>query len=92
MTTSNQTTKNRINREIYPLTTHYYLAIPLDIIFSIVEKHAGMVIQEDGTKWSGILCGENGSGRFAIKNSKLILYLGWYQMPSGNYEITAYVS
>jgi hypothetical protein len=90
--TTNQTTKNRINRELYPLSTSYHLAIPLDIIFGIVEKHVGMVVQEDGTRWSGLLCGDEGRANFAIANSRLVLYLGWYQMPSGVYEITLYVS
>jgi hypothetical protein len=90
---TNQTIKNRIGRELHNLTTSvYFPAIPLDTIFSIVEKHAGIVIQEDGTPWSGFLCGDDGLASFGVKDKKFFLFLIWHKMPSGNFEITAYVS
>jgi hypothetical protein len=88
---STQTTKNQINKALSNLGT-YHAEIPLSQIFEIVSKKAGEVVQEDGTKWSGFLCGENGQTCFDIAGVKFHLFLSWYTMPSGRYEITVYVS
>jgi hypothetical protein len=88
---TNQTIKNRINRELASLS-NYFPAIPIDTIFEIVKTHAGVVVQEDGTPWSGFLCGEDGAANFEIEGRKFVLRIMWHEMPSGNYEITAYVS
>jgi|WetSurSiteA1Bulk_404760.scaffolds.fasta_scaffold09720_2 hypothetical protein len=86
-----QTAKNQINKDFSKLGT-YHPEIPLFHIFEIVRAYAGEVVQEDGTPWSGFLCGENGNCTFDIANVKFHLFLSWYTMPSGNYEITVYVS
>jgi hypothetical protein len=86
-----QTAKNRINRQLSALGT-YHAEIPLTAIFAIVKEHAGQVVQEDGTPWSGFICGENGQSTFDIEGVKFHLFLSWYQMQSGRYEITTYVS
>lgn len=86
-----QTIKNRINKELAALPT-YSPEIPLGKIFEIVEKHAGQVVDVDGTPWSGILCGDNAGANFEIAGVKFQLRITWYKMQSGRYEITAYVS
>lgn len=91
MKPTTQTIKNRINKELHALPV-YFSEIPLDVIFYIVKEHAGQVIQEDGTPWSGILCGDDGLASFGIAGRKFFLFLIWHKMNSGNYEITAYVS
>jgi hypothetical protein len=89
---TNQTMKNRINRELHSLAT-YFPAIPIDAIFNIVETHTNeRVIQEDGTAWGGLLCGEDGRANFAISAKRFSLTVEWHKMPSGVYEINAYVS
>jgi hypothetical protein len=90
--TSTQTLKNRANKELSAVNTCYHIAIPLDLIFLIVSRHIGAVVQEDGSPWSGILCGDEGRAVFAIADSKISLYLSWYKMSSGRYEIVSYVS
>jgi hypothetical protein len=86
-----QTIKRRINKELHALPT-YFPEIPLDVIFYIVRYHSGRVVQEDGTDWSGLLCGDDGSANFQIAGYRFWLYLTWHKMQSGNYEIVAYVS
>lgn len=87
-----QTIKNRINKELHALPI-YFSEIPLDVIFYIVKDHCERgVVQEDGTPWSGILCGDDGSANFAIGGYRFWLRVMWHKMPSGNFEITAYVS
>lgn len=86
-----QTTKNHINKALSHINSNYHPAIPLTHIFEVVRE-AGQVVDVDGTPWSGILCGDDSHCTFDIEGSKLHLFLGWYRMPSGNYEINAYVS
>jgi hypothetical protein len=88
---TNQTIKNRINKELHALPV-YFSEIPLDVIFYIVKEHAGQVVQEDGTPWSGILCGDDSAASFGIAGYKFALRVMWHKMPSGNFEITSYVS
>lgn len=84
--------RDSINKELHSMGFEYYPEVPLSDIFAIVEKKAGMVVQEDGTPWSGLLCGDDGRAKFEVAGYKFLLHLTWHRMPSGNYEIVAYVS
>lgn len=96
----------RANAEICALP-NFHNQIPLGTIFSALESNGLVPLQEDYTKWDGLLCGEEGratihlgdasdtqriggSTFYAEVNHDLILT--WYQMPSGRYEVVAYVS
>jgi hypothetical protein len=83
-------TRTQINRKLAALPT-YHDSIPLQQIFNILAESDVQVLDVDGTPWSGILCGENASATFQT-NVKASLYLSWYRMPSGKYEIVSYVS
>jgi len=97
--------RKKVNNDITKFITNiYFKEIPLKELFSILEKHGIIVLQEDMRKWSGILVGKNETTSFDIApveskngdeyipygNAKL--FLQWYKMGSGKYEITAYVS
>lgn len=92
-------TKQRksINREIGSLLKPIYFdQIPLGDLDTIIRKHGFMVVDEEGSPWSGFLCGREGTAVFDIhsldgKLAKYRLVLQWYKMPSGRYEITSYV-
>jgi hypothetical protein len=90
MSTS-QTLRNRTNRELRPFN-NYFDTIPLSGIFEVVRRNIGEVVQEDGTPWSGLLCGTSGTAIFGIANFRSCLRLDWYKMPSGRYEIVVYVT
>jgi len=86
-----------INSELATFCKTYYDQIPLTEIFDILKKNNIIVIQEDGTPWSGFLMGNNSSTTFDLKidgknieNS--ILSLSWYKMENGRFEINAYLS
>lgn len=100
--------QDSVNKEISALITNrYFSSIPLDGIFSILEKYGMIALQEDYTAWSGFLTGESGHadidvGYASSKREKdgytfytptrnNMLHLSWHKMPSGNYEITAYL-
>mgnify|MGYP000417057461 CR=1 FL=1 len=91
--------RKKINKEIGKyLKPIYFDEIPLGGLFTILENHGYRACQEDGRPWSGFLVGREGHLGFAIRGigSTLLhknhLELMWYRMPSGRYEITAYVS
>lgn len=87
--------RNAVNRQIGKMET-YHAEIPLDAMFQMVADAGGRAVQEDGTDWSGILCGEEGHTVIEVKHPetsvKFGLYIGWYKMASGRYEVTAYIS
>lgn len=88
-----QTVKARINRQLKKQIPVYCDEIPLDKIIKIVEWESdSVVVQEDGSKWSGILCGDEGSAGFKIAGFRFSLRVNWFTMPSGKFEITAYAS
>lgn len=88
---SAQTVKNQTNKALRPFNG-YFAPIPLSEIFEVVKTFAGQVVQEDGTPWSGFLCGEAGTARFAVKGYRFHLVVSWYLMNSGRFEICAYVA
>jgi hypothetical protein len=98
--------RKKINKELTKLTFNkYFKAIPLKDIETILKNNNIVLLQEDNTKFAGFLTGNNATADFELSdigstmggtvyvpydNVKLIL--SWYKMPSGNYEINAYIS
>jgi hypothetical protein len=83
---------SKVNKLLHALPT-YSNEIPLDDIFQIVKENGGLVVQEDGTPWSGILCGEKGNCNLKVEGFKNVgLSISWYKMSKGRYEIVSYVS
>lgn len=81
----------------------YFEKIPLQPIVDAIEEFGYTIIQEDGTAWDGFLVGADASVTIElgtnpdekgfyqpITNAALILQ--WHKMPSGQYEINAYIS
>jgi len=79
--------------------------IPLGMINDVLKKHGYLLVQEDGTPWSGFLTGREGrtnieigvggtSDEFGIHEvvSNAMLVLTWFKMQSGSWETVAYVS
>jgi hypothetical protein len=79
------------NNQLATLCSTYHRAIPVSAMFEACRP-IGEVVQEDGTPWSGFLCGHQGRASLAIDGSKSMLVFTWYRMPSGNFEVVAYVS
>ena len=72
--------------------------IPLSEIFTLLEeKYSVYVVQEDGTLWSGFLCGRESRTSIDLVYNKnpvknFCLRLSWYQYETGRYEINTYIS
>jgi hypothetical protein len=61
--------KNRINKELNALG-NYHVKIPLDKIFDICKRNNVIVVQEDGTPWSGLLSGNAECGSEKAKDQR----------------------
>ena len=78
--------------------------IPLDHIFDTLLKEGAVPLQEDGTKWSGILSGRNGrvtidlgsesskDGDTYVPYTNAMLVIEWHKFDTGTYEVVSYVS
>ena len=93
------TRKNRTGKKLAALVVNkYFTEVPLDKIFEIIKStmsdETGEIyaIDESGEAWEGFLCGTDGRASIALKNCKLYLFIGWYKMPSGRFEVNAYIS
>lgn len=89
------TTNQKLNRELSKLGNHF-VSIPLDKIFEICRKHDASPVQEDGTPWSGLLCGNEGRATIELcdaegRTHKQCLQLNWYRLESGSWEVVTYV-
>jgi len=96
--------KKGANKILSDISRTKYDSIPLDEIFSACEKFGLIPLQEDNTKWSGILCGDNeyvyipvgwDTSEYLVNGIKTYipitttcLTLGWYRFNNGRYEIT----
>ena len=87
------------------LPNNYFPEIPLEKIFNTLLQNNITALQEDGTKWTGFLCGEKGRAVFDLGNiftkndqdqyekyDNVQLILTWYKIQSGNFEIVTYIS
>ena len=87
---------SHINKNISKICAGYHEAIPLDEIFAAVKEEGGLVVDEAGEPWSGILCGAEGHCVLHVNTefrNAVGLYIGWYKMEhTGRYEVTSYVS
>jgi hypothetical protein len=97
--------RTKVNRALTELTSgKYFESIPNDNISKILKEYGLILLQEDGTEWSGFLLGDNSRAHFDVgyiktKNSdnryvaidNVALIMSWYKMPSGRYEIVVYL-
>lgn len=81
----------------------YHPSIPLKEIFELLRGAGVIVVQEDGTEWSGFLTGDKGKANFELQLvdevsgekkpiKDCMLVMSWYKMPSGSWEINCYLS
>lgn len=96
-----QVRANCANKILNNLPNHH-VSIPLGDIFTACTDQELIPLQEDGTRWDGLLCGREGRALILLgmeqqyneyKEIGRVLVISWYKMPlTGNYEIVCYVS
>jgi hypothetical protein len=84
----------------------HFPAVPLDEIFDALAVYDIVPVQEDGTRWSGLLTGRKGRATIDLAPAasktpdgiytpytNTMLVIEWYKMEdSGSIEVTTYVS
>jgi hypothetical protein len=94
---SERANRNKANALLAAISRRYYDAIPLDALLD-AARIVGEPVQEDGTPWSGLLCGRTGRASIELAGSKAALQLQWYRMgavvngTAARYEVNAYIS
>ncbi len=58
--------KKDINKELHEISTTYHSFFPSDKIFDSLKKRGVVVLQEDGTEFSGFFLGENAQTTFQL--------------------------
>ena len=99
--------RKKINQELFKFVTgKSFKEIPLRDIVNILEKNGVVLLQEDFTPWAGFLLGRNSEDVFLLgdKNKSVSvewgsqyepfkdkLFMSWYELTSGKYEIVLYL-
>ena len=89
--------RGKLNKAIYALATSLRDDIPLRPVFDILASENIIATQEDGSQWSGILCGREGNATFPLAKdgqeiTNAMLVISWLKFDTGRYEFNAYVS
>lgn len=98
--------RNRANRKISEIASGAPRRdIPLSDIDAVLRDLGYLLVQEDGTPWSGFLTGREGRANIDIgilgtqdedqiheTVSNAMLVITWHKFPTGRYEVIAYVS
>lgn len=90
------------------LPDNYYEGIPFDKLQDAVKSQGMILIQEDGTPWSGFFTGADGEAFFEmgrLQDGRTVnglptykpvdnsgLRMTWHRMGSGRYEIVKYIT
>lgn len=101
-------TRSQLNNALHrALPGNYYDGVPIDELQDALKAEGYVLLQEDGTPWSGMFLG---SGEALLEMGKLDygrelnglatykpvpnsgLRMTWYQMPSGKMEIVKYIT
>lgn len=84
--------------ELAPLCKTYWQSIPIGKICDIARSCKLELVDESGEPWEGILTGRDGRCDIEIADAESLdstgqyLHLQWSKMPSGRYEINAYIN
>lgn len=81
----NAAIRSKINKQLHGLG-NYHKDIPLDEIFEILESNNMIALQEDGTKWSGMLIGGAECGSEEARNQHALFQLA-FKFDDGYYTI-----
>lgn len=101
---SKNTIKNRMNKDISNVVSGYHVSLidVVESVFAAIQSHGGMAVQEDGKRWEGMLMGDASSCVIGVTHPDYKpaprmeypyhLNLCWYRMPSGKWEVVAYIA
>lgn len=94
---------SKVSGQLAEFCKTYYSSVPLKELDKLFRAQGLLLIDEDGTEWQGIVTGKEGRAKLEIgileqqegekyASAGKFLQLQWYKMPSGKFEINAYIS
>jgi hypothetical protein len=75
----------RVNEVLYKMGRTYHASVPLDLVNALLEYNGFTALE------AMILCGRDGQLHESVGRNRW-LALSWHRMPSGRYEVVAYLS
>lgn len=99
--------RRKLNDRLHDvLKPTYFDSIPLDTIKGVLREFDVVMLQEDNTEWTGFITGREGRmsvdladasysfgpGESYVPFRNTMFVMTWHKMPSGRYEVIAYVS
>jgi hypothetical protein len=86
MTATVTKTRSKTNKELQALCKTHYKSLPITEVKNILKANGF-----DSTVMDGMYTGSQGKVHAQIGKNRWIVFT-WYKMPSGKFEINAYVS
>ena len=87
-----------INHFLWDISRCLHKEIPIERIDEILREQGWKLVQEDGTDFEGIFCGNDGKANIEVmevaSNYHLngFIVLSWHRFDTGKYEILVYLS
>ena len=86
-----------LSSRLSAISKTYHDAIPVKNILDHASENGFEAVDDDGTKWSGILTGRDGRAKIDLKEKQSGkvnngIALQWHKMESGRYEVNAYMT
>lgn len=87
---------DKLKQDLHKLCQEYWPKIPLEKIWSACDDARINMVDDDGEPWEGFLTGREGRCSIDLADKRTgkvfnALHLQWHKMPSGKYEINAYL-
>ncbi len=79
--------KNEISKFLHEVGRKYWTYIPVKEIFDMLESHGIVPVQEDGTKWSGLILGDKECGHPECINQRTVFQVAIRQ-PDGLWALS----
>ena len=98
------TIRNKVNDYLAEIGRQPLDKIPLNDIDKMLRQYGYLLVNEDGTEWSGFLTGREGRANIDIgvfsspkdgmypMVGNAMLVLTWHKFATGRWEVVAYIS
>lgn len=89
--------RKAVNKKLGAISSTHHISVPITEIDQVLRDSEMKLIQEDGTDWSGFLCGRQGGCHIQVASMDgtpypNLLCLQWYKDQSTTFEINCYLS
>jgi len=93
-----QKIRGKINGRLFKECQGFWSRVPISRFEMILKEYGVRLVNEDGTPFSAIFCGEDGKAEIEIANdsgekvSNSLFVMTWHRFSTGRYEVNAYIT